>query len=401
VDRPPRKILLVCRSLPSHLPGGIEHHVVDLGAGLIAEGLQVGLLSTPLTPGARTELEASGFRVHEVPGVPPGRYTRRYFRAVGAAIDAAVASEAYDLIHGQEFGLGLWSGPKGDSPRWVLTVHGTVTSETALHPDVFRALGVGGRARAVLRYGRRFFFAPIWHRMLDRAARILVDSEFTAGELRRIRPAVNDKIRIVPLGVDIRRYPAVEKAEARSALGRSPDAPPQLITVGRLEWQKGHDLALKALAALQERPWDYVIVGEGRARRSIERLVAKLGLEGRVTLTGRIDTEAKNRLLAAADLFLWPERTHPAFGLVGLEAMLMNTPVLGARRGAIPEVIGAAGGWTHEAESPEALAAALHPLLRDPARLRQAAAGLRQRAMERFAPGAMARRTLEVYQELF
>jgi glycosyltransferase involved in cell wall biosynthesis len=106
-------------------------------------------------------------------------------------------------------------------------------------------------------------------------------------------------------------------------------------------------------------------------------------------------------MLAAADLFLWPERTHPAFGLVGLEAMLMGTPVLAARRGAIPEVVDAASGWVHEPESPGALAAALEPLLREPEKLAERAEGLRERTLRRFAPATMARRTLEVYRELF
>jgi glycosyltransferase involved in cell wall biosynthesis len=401
VDGLPQRILLVCRSLPCHVRGGIEHHVVDLGAGLLAEGAQVGLLTTPVSPADREALEAAGFHLHEVPGVAPGRYTRAYFRAVGAAIDAAVAGENYELVHGQEFGLGLWRAPREKPPRVAVTVHGTITSETALHPDVFRALTFGGRVGAVRRYGRRLLFAPIWTRMLHRAGRILVDSEFTARELQRIRPGIMARVRVVPLGVDMARYPFIAGDAARAELGWPADGPPQLLTVGRLEWQKGHDLALRALAQLGALPWTYRIVGEGSARGSIERLVAELGLEGRVTLTGRVDDDTKSRMLAAADLFIWPERTHPAFGLVGLEAMLMNTPVLGARRGAIPELIDASSGWTHEAESPEALAAALEPLLREPTRLRVAAEGLRERAMARFAPGAMARRTLEVYRELF
>ncbi len=42
----------------------------------------------------------------------------------------------------------------------------------------------------------------------------------------------------------------------------------------------------------------------------------------------------------AADLFLYPELTQPAFGLVGAEALSCGVPVIGARHGAIPEVLG-------------------------------------------------------------
>jgi glycogen(starch) synthase len=236
--------------------------------------------------------------------------------------------------------------------------------------------------------------------MLKRAERILVDSDFTRREVLRLRPEAAGRLRVVPLGVDMDRQPAMHAQEARAQLGWPTGGPPQLITVGRLEWQKGHDLAIDALARLQALEWTYWIVGEGSARASIERRIRRHGLSGRIHVTGRVEAAAKSRMLAAADLFLWPERTHPAFGLVGLEAMLMNTPVLGARRGAIPELIDAGSGWTHEPESAQALAAALEPLLREPERLARVAAGLRERALRRFEPDAMARGTLEVYREL-
>lgn len=374
--------------------------MLDLALGLKRLGVEAGLLSTPVPHEYAEELAEAGVAVHAVEGVTPGRYTPEYFRRVGAAIDAAVTAHGYDVVHGQEFGLGLWRGPEDPGVHAVLTVHGTMTSETALHPDLFQALSAVGRLRAIRRYGRRIFFTPIWNRMMDRAERILVDSAFTRDELKRVRPAVASKVRLVPLGVEMSRYPMIEGREARRALDWEEAGAPQLLTVGRLEWQKGHDLALEALARLRDLPWTYWIVGEGAHRADLEAQIARLSLGDRVHLTGRVDAETKSRMLAGADLFLWPERTHPAFGLVGLEATLMNTPVLGARRGAIPELIDAESGWTHEAESVDALTDALAPLLRDPSQLTAKAQGLRERALARFEPQAMARGTLAVYREL-
>lgn len=374
--------------------------MLDLALGLKRLGVEVGLLSTPVPPDYADELAAAGVAFHAVEGVTPGRYTPEYFRRVGSAVDEAAAERGYDLIHGQEFGLGLWRGSADPAIRSVLTVHGTMTSETALHPDLFQALSALGRLQAIRRYGRRLFFTPIWNRMMERAERVLVDSAFTRDELNRIRPAVASKVRLVPLGVEMSRYPMIEKFEARRELGWDESGPLQIVTVGRLEWQKGHDLAIEALARLRDLPWTYRIVGEGGSREELRAQVAGLQLSDRIHFTGRVDAETKSRMLAAADLFVWPERTHPAFGLVGLEAMLMNTPVLGAKRGAIPELIDGEGGWTCEAESVEALSEALDPLLRDPAKITAKAAGLRERALRRFQPEAMARGTLDVYREL-
>ena len=106
-----------------------------------------------------------------------------------------------------------------------------------------------------------------------------------------------------------------DRAAARARLGWSGT---QILTIGRLEWQKGHALALHALARQSSHAWHYTIVGEGRDRPAIVALVRRLGLQGRVTLAGRVTEEHKQAMLAAADLFLWPEMTHPAFGLAGL-----------------------------------------------------------------------------------
>lgn len=383
--------------------GGIEYHVVDLAIGLRKLGLSVDLLSTPVPEDYRSELRSQhGIEIHEVGGVRPGVYSRAYFRKVGPELLRLQGENSYDIIHGQEFGFGFWRPPDDLGTKLALTVHGTITTETALHPDLFRRLSPVGKLRALRRYGRRLFFIPTWNRWLDRSERILVDSQFTADELQRIRPRIATKVRKVPLDVEIDRYPPIEKLSAKNQLGwpTSGAARPNLITVGRLEWQKGHDVALRALAQLKDLPWRYWIVGEGAARDSIEALAGKLGIADRVELTGRVEADRKALMLAGADLFIWPERTHPAFGLVGLEAMLMNTPVVGARRGAIPEVIHDRSGKIFEGDNPEALARALRPLLAEPADLAKLSERLRERTLLRFTPEAMAQQTLEVYREM-
>lgn len=422
-----QRVLIVNRTLPCHVRGGLEFHVLDLASGLARAGVAVELLTAPVSEAYRRELEAEGLTLHCVPGVTETRrYTAAWLRGVGAAIERLAAERAYDIIHGHEFGFGFWRPGAEQKSKIVLTVHGTITTETPLHPDVFGELSLAGKARALARFGRRFAFAPAWGRMLEHADAILVDSKFTETELARIKPGIAGKVRHVPLGVDMARQARADAAEpdraaARRELGWEQtgaparradghDATPRqnvsvqeetlvLLTVGRLEWQKGHDIALRALAGLKDQSWRYVIAGEGTARAGIERQVRQLGLAERVEFAGRVEDRVKSLILAGADLFLWPERTHPAFGLVGLEAMLMNTPVLGMRRGAIPEVLddpscrvadGAAG---FERTLTELLGSGR-------AGLANARAGLRERTLARFNPEAMVRETMKVYRDL-
>lgn len=396
----PLRVLLVARSLPVHVPGGIERHVEDLALGLAGAGCTVHLLTAPLPAGERCRLEACGLRLHEVPFASPARYTLRYLAGVGGCLRELLKTHDFDLIHAQEFALGLWSPPPG-APPVVLTVHGTITSETPLHPDVYGQLGPGGRLRAWAHYGRRYLYAPVWRRALRCASLLLVDSAFTQGELARLAPQCLAKVRMVPLGVrePEERPPSWE--EARRRLGWQGA---QLLTTGRLEWQKGHEIALRALAGLRRLPWHYTIAGAGAHAGALGRLVGELELQERVTLAGWVDQETKTLMAAGADLFLWPERTHPAFGLVGLESMLASTPVLATRRGAIPEVLGAQAGsvedWLAPAADPQAFAARLAPLLEHPERLAAARVGLREAALGRFPFEAMIQAVLAHYRAL-
>lgn len=388
------------RALPCHVPGGLERHVEDLALGLAGRGgIELHLLTAPMPPGSTRPYLDAGIRLHPVPEANPQRYSLRYLQSVGKRIAQLNRRWAFDLVHGEEFALGFWR-PRFHETPMILSVHGTITSETPLHPDVWRTLNYPARLRALARFGRRFLFHPPWMRSLNAARRILVDSEFTRRELLRIAPLCAASIRRVPLAVRETGKP-LDRTTARTALNWEGC---QLLTVGRLEWQKGHEIALEALARLSpdQLPahWHYTIVGDGSYRRRLERRIAQLKLTDRVTLAGRVSQQRKQQMLAGADLFLWPERTHPAFGLVGVEAMLASTPILALNRGAIPEILGRHGGWLVDAVDPDQFADALATILSNPSRLRARRAILREDALRRFAFPAMIDAVLAQYRSI-
>jgi len=402
----PRRVLIVSRSLPCHVSGGLEFHVVDQAVGLAREGVQVHLLSTPVPNPYKAELAARGVTLHTLENAKPGIYTRDYFRRIGRKIiELHNSLEYFDIIHGHEFALGPPIDHRGltyfMTPKIVITVHGTITTETPLHPDVFIHLSSLGQCKAILKFGRRWLFARSWHQSLELADGLIVDSEFTRRELHRIHPDVLKKVSLVPLSLDMERYPALDHAESRRLLGWPGHGDvPVLLTVGRLEWQKGQELALQALASLTQLKWKYIVIGTGTESKHIERLAQRLGLEARVEFMGRVSDETKARALAGADLFLWPERTHPAFGLAGLESLVMGTPVAAARRGAIPEIIDASNGVLFPPNDPAALAEAIRPLIADRAQLASMRINMRERTLARVDPHRMIRETLNAYAKV-
>jgi glycosyltransferase involved in cell wall biosynthesis len=112
-----------------------------------------------------------------------------------------------------------------------------------------------------------------------------------------------------------------------------------------------------------------------------------------------VDRAAKVKFLQSISVFSVPVRCTEAFGLYVVEAMAAGVPVAQPRTGAFPELIEATGGGiTYEGDS-NALAAALEELLSNPERARSLGQAGRRAALEKFSAEAMARATLDFYQE--
>jgi glycosyltransferase involved in cell wall biosynthesis len=92
----------------------------------------------------------------------------------------------------------------------------------------------------------------------------------------------------------------------------------------------------EALAALPQRPWQLLVVGDGAARPDVEAALAPLG--ARIVYTGAQPPEQMPRLLAAADLFVWPA-INEAWGMAILEAQAAGLPVVAGRSGGVPVLV--------------------------------------------------------------
>jgi glycosyltransferase involved in cell wall biosynthesis len=156
------------------------------------------------------------------------------------------------------------------------------------------------------------------------------------------------------------------------------------------------------LAALSNHPlrdhFHLTAVGDGPFLDSLRSQVAQSGLRETVTLAGRVGDDELAALWRGADLFVDPEWSQPAFGLVTLEAMGWGLPVLGTSTGATPEIATPECAVLVPPGRPDALGAALSELAGDPLRLRAMGATGRTRA-ETFTVDRMVTQTAAVYRE--
>lgn len=165
-----------------------------------------------------------------------------------------------------------------------------------------------------------------------------------------------------------------------------------VLTMARLVPHKGHLTVLRALPAVLEHCPEvtYVIAGTGPWRPQIEKCVATLGLGQSVLMLGRVPPEELAGYHTMADLMVMASEVRPnslveGFGLVFLEANCCGTPVIGSYTGGIPEAVVHGGtGLLVPPEAPEALAAAMLRLLRDPELSRRMGTHGRERALAEF-----------------
>lgn len=149
-----------------------------------------------------------------------------------------------------------------------------------------------------------------------------------------------------------------------------PFNPPRLLSWGRLEVDKGFDVAIEALARLGGAfpELTLTIAGDGAARPELEQQAISLG--GRVHFTGRVPDLIP--LLNQSTLVLVPSRRREAFGLVALEAAQMARPVIATPSGGLAEIVlpGKTGLLTPVNDS-QAFAEAIASLLTQPDLARQ------------------------------
>jgi glycosyltransferase involved in cell wall biosynthesis len=214
---------------------------------------------------------------------------------------------------------------------------------------------------------------------------VLVNSEQLAGNLAGWLGLQPGRVRVINNPIDVERIRR-HAAEPLAAESRRPF----IVSVGRLQYQKGHDILLRAFARSAFRDsHDVVLVGRGSAEGRLRALAVELGLEARV----RFESFAYNpwNWVARAELFVLPSRWEGFPNALG-EALACDTAVLAAdcRFGPGELIEHETSGWLVPPDDPRALTAALDRLLGDAALRGRLSAGGRERVetfrLERIIP---------------
>ncbi|MGQ0563513.1 MAG: glycosyltransferase family 4 protein [Gemmobacter sp.] len=149
---------------------------------------------------------------------------------------------------------------------------------------------------------------------------------------------------------------------------RTPLDPPLILAVGLIAARKGHDVLVRALARIADLPWQARIVGgthDAAVAAALQGQIAAAALTPRITLQGRMETEALSLLYRQATIFALATR-YEGYGMVFGEALLHGLPIVTCRAGAVPETVPPGTGILVGVDDDAAFAGALRSLLTDP-----------------------------------
>jgi glycosyltransferase involved in cell wall biosynthesis len=178
-----------------------------------------------------------------------------------------------------------------------------------------------------------------------------------------------------------------------------PDRTHVVGLVGRLSWEKGIDIFLRAAArVLGEFPnARFVVVGEGPDKDKLEQLVDELNIRGNVSMLGHRDDMPS--VYASLDVMVSSSRQE-GLPMAILEGMASSLPLVATAVGEVPTVVlNGRTGVLVPAEDVDSLTAEILKLLRDPAVRTRLGVAARQRVEEEYSSARMTTDYLRVYAE--
>ncbi len=287
--------------------------------------------------------------------------------------------EPLDLLHFLNFNVPvLYRRP------YVVTIH-----------DLTRFRFPGQRRRSRL---HQWGYERVFGNAVQNARHVLSVSETAANELRRAFPEAAKNVSVVSEGVDA-VFSAVPDPGDEERLSRLGVDLPYLLYVGLWMRHKNLPGLVRAFRLLRRGGFRGVLVVTGAGlpwEEDVQALARREGVADAVILPGQVTDHDLAALYRRAAAFVFPSFSE-GFGLPPLEAMASGTPVVAARAGSLPEVLGNAALFA-DPQSPSQIADAVRLILSDQGlRARLRAQGLFR--ARQYSWGACAEATLGAYRQ--
>jgi glycosyltransferase involved in cell wall biosynthesis len=380
-------ILFLTHSFPRTEGDAAGSFILRLAVALRGENVQVHVVA-PAAPGFPASEEIEGVSVERFRYAPRRyeklAYTGNMARDVASSWSARLALVGFmgaDFVHAVRARRSFepqivhahWWFPNGVVGTWVGGL-AHIPLVTTLHGTDVRLAKTVGVAK------------PMFGHVLKHSAAVTAVSRFLKEETEALIPGVHPTVAPMPVATDL-FYP-----------GNSRDGQ-RFLFVGRLNTQKGLEHLLHAMSTMKT-PLSLDIVGDGPNRAALEQLAQQLGVGSRIRWHGQVAQSDLPVFYQRAAALVVPSADE-GLGLVAVEALLCETPVVAFDSGGIRDVIQhERTGVLVKPGDRAALATALDDLLARDGRGAALGRAGRLYALSAFAPESVARRYAEIYRQV-
>ncbi len=249
---------------------------------------------------------------------------------------------------------------------------------------------------------KNIFYKKLQNFVFRNSDKITANSEATRNELVKRFPDYSQKIKIIPMGVDVNLFKK-RKIQKPKKYGKNRI----LLAVGRLSDQKGLQYLIEAMQDIRryEPKIKLLIIGEGPHENALREAVRSKGLENCVEFIGSVSFSEVPKYYNYADIFVMPSLSTKtgteALGLSLLEAMASGCAVIGTNIGGIPFVIKSGhNGILAEQKNANELANAIIKLLKDQKKSEKLGKNAAEFIRKNYSWENAAKRFIEAYEEL-
>jgi len=363
------KVLMLTSSFPRHQGDYFGQFILELAKALKPNNIEP-IVLCPHSPGALKREVMDGVKVYRFPYFYP--YSLQRVAVEGGMFQnirkSLLAKLQLPLFLAMELIYAIWIARREEvdvlHTHWIVPqgLTGAVCGRLLHLPHILSVHGTDVNIAAKNR-----IFGWVTKFVTRNCDRILTNSTYTRKIILSIDPSVEERVEVIPMGVDVKRF---QNTPSDNPISKS--QVPSVLYIGRLIDCKGLEYLIEAFTIVScKAPGAKLIIGgEGPEEARLRQQVKRLGLDESILFAGLIESQDLSRYYREAAVFVLPsvqaEGQTEGLGVVLLEAMACGTPVIGSNVGGIPDII--QDGWNGylvQERSPEALAIKILELIHD------------------------------------
>ena len=364
------------------ISGGAEKHIHLLAKNLLKDGYNVRVVCSNYKKldAWCAEMQKDGIGVIRMK-VSHKHDPRHYFQ-----LKKILAKEQPDILH-----LHLWNPGACRYAFWTKAARPSNGKIITTEHDPFPLKG---------------FKKSLKKNGLTKTAHSITVSEANYTSMLQWYPQLKNRMSVIHNGIDLQsfeksllHFTQQEKQKIRTQLFEAKADDKIILSIAALHPRKGLKYLLQAMPKMveQKNSTKLVIIGEGPEKNTLQKLAKKLKIQNHVKFLGKQENIPK--IMRTADLFVLPS-IKEAFGLVLLEAMAAQLPIVATNVGGIPEIVeDRKSGMLVEPANADALARTIIMLLNNKP-LREKLAFLGHHRVKEFAIQKMVEKTKEVYNRV-